>query len=113
MIKIKLYTDENIHAKLSSVLRQHGFDVISALESNKLGLSDMEQIEYSIQNKRAILTHNFADFSILYQKLLSKEINHYGIILTNKFQLRLLLKATLILLKSKSQKKLKNQIVWI
>lgn len=112
MPKIKLYTDENIHAKLAPILRQHGFDAISALETNKLGDSDMKQIEYSIKNKRAILTHNFVDFSVLYQMLVS-QIKHCGIILTNKFLLRPLLKSTLNLLKSKSQEELKNQIIWI
>ncbi len=113
MSKIKLYTDENIHAKLAPILRQHGFNVISALEVHKLSKSDIEQIKYSIHNKRSILTHNFADFSVLNRKLISEKIDHYVIILTNKFQLLTLLKSALNLLKSKSQEDLKNQIIWI
>jgi len=41
---IKIYLDEDVHKKAASALRLKGFDVISASEVNKKGLSVIAQL---------------------------------------------------------------------
>ncbi|MCD6344605.1 MAG: DUF5615 family PIN-like protein [Anaerolineae bacterium] len=46
---IKLYLDEDVHPKLSSALCARGYDVVSAHEVKRCGLSDAAQLEFAAQ----------------------------------------------------------------
>jgi hypothetical protein len=61
-IEIKLYLDEDVNPQLARDLRNRGYDAVSTIEVNNLGLSDREQLEYARLYERALLTHNRDDF---------------------------------------------------
>lgn len=78
---VNLYLDENIHILLASLLRSRNIKVTTALESNMLGKSDKDQLEYTIQTKAALVTHNRADFENLFQEYIEKGKSFPGIII--------------------------------
>ena len=58
MSKICCYTDENVARAVINGLRQRGVDVLSVPETNLLGASDEEQLEFALEQGRVIFTHD-------------------------------------------------------
>jgi predicted nuclease of predicted toxin-antitoxin system len=63
---INLYLDENVNILLATLLRARSINVITTRESDMLGTGDEEQLEYAVNQKTAIVTHNRVDFEYLY-----------------------------------------------
>ncbi|MBI4547325.1 MAG: DUF5615 family PIN-like protein [Ignavibacteriae bacterium] len=78
---VKLYLDENINILLASLLRSRNLTVTTALESNMLGKSDKDQLDYGIQIKAVLVTHNRADFENLFQEYIERGKSFPGIII--------------------------------
>ena len=65
-------------------LNANGWDVIAvAAEPGLRGLPDADIMLYVSHNRRAIVTENIADFSILADRWATKGENHAGIVFTN------------------------------
>ena len=90
MEKVKIYLDEDVRPLLAEVLRSRGYDVVSCVERGFFGLSDKEQLNIAIKERRAILTHNIKDFVQLHKKL---EGADFGIILSDQIPFSVLLKS--------------------
>lgn len=67
-MSIKLYADENISKALVLVLREIGFDVLTAFEAQQAnqGIDDASVIAFAHQQRRAVLTFNRKDFITLH-----------------------------------------------
>ena len=63
-----LLLDEDVWAGLAMALRDRGIDAISVHELGRTGLSDQEQLVFAVQEGRALLTHNIADFASFFRK---------------------------------------------
>ncbi len=74
MSKIKFYFDESINISVASGLNRRGVYAITARDSGNLGLSDIQQLEYSLQNDLVIVTHDDDFLSLAINK------NHSGIV---------------------------------
>lgn len=83
-MRIKLYLDEDVDISLAQALKQKGIDVLTTQESGNKRLSDSAQLEFAINNQRAIFTHNKRDFLLLHKSYLLEGKNHYGIILSDQ-----------------------------
>jgi hypothetical protein len=81
---IRLFTDEMVSGALALALRVRGYDVESCVEAGRanLGISDKEQLEYSTQQGRAILTFNARDFLALDHAYKGAGRLHAGIVLS-------------------------------
>lgn len=77
----KVYTDENITPFLSKVLRNKGFDCVSAHELKNRGLRDEQQLAAAVSMRRILITKDKNNF-MKDSKALT--INHFGIILVTK-----------------------------
>jgi predicted nuclease of predicted toxin-antitoxin system len=55
-LHIRLYIDEHVWRKLAAELRERGFDAVNVYDAGRAGLSDEEQWEYAVIQKRALLT---------------------------------------------------------
>ena len=76
---MKLLLDELYSKEIAQKLRDRGHDVCAVTEDpNLVGLGDDELIDRMIEDHRAIMTNNVADFVPL---AASKE--HYGLIFTS------------------------------
>lgn len=82
-MRIKLYLDEDVDISLAHALKQKGIDVLTTQESGNKRLSDSEQLEFAVNNKRVMFTHNKRDFLLLHKSYLLEGRSHYGIILSD------------------------------
>lgn len=66
---VRVYTDEDVHARLASELRRHGYDAVSCQErsNDNQGLEDAWHLSYAANEGRAIVVHNIniADYWML------------------------------------------------
>jgi len=74
--RIKIYADENVNVAIVDGLKRRGVESWSALEKGKRGLSDEEQLNYALQERATIFTHDDDFLSMA----MDSEIEHYGII---------------------------------
>ena len=109
----KLYLNENLSPRLAAELRRYGFDLTSSQEAEMLSASDSEQLAYAVSEQRAILTFNIGDFAELHDEYVAEGKEHWGIILSSREPIRVLLHRQLRLLNSVSAEELKKQIRWL
>jgi hypothetical protein len=109
----KLHLNEHLSPRLAQQLRKHGFDVTSTLESNLVSKSDPQQLEFCCVEQRAILTFNIDDFTLLHDEYMASGKEHWGIIMSTREPIGVLLHRLLRLLNSLSADELKNQVQWL
>lgn len=81
---IHLYFDEDVSLGIVENLRTRGFDVLSARDAGALGRSDDDQMLYAISQRRAVVTHNRADFERQHEKFIEQGLKHYGVIVAKR-----------------------------
>lgn len=83
---IRLYTDEDVDTDLAPHLRRRGYDALSCLEAGNANreLPDEWQLDYAVHERRAILTHNIADFVALDRHWKEQGRKHFGIVLASR-----------------------------
>lgn len=113
MSAIALYLDEDVHPTLAVILRERGFDVLTASEAGMLEKSDPEQLELAARQGRAILTHNIRDYVQLARQYAEQNRAHAGIIVSDQLPLRELLRRTLKLLAALSAEEMANRFEWL
>ncbi len=113
MARIALYLDEDVHPTLARILRERGFDVLTAADVGMLGKSDPEQLEFAATHGRALLTHNVRDYVRLAQQYAEQKRAHAGIIVSDQLPLRELLRRTLKLLAALSAEEMVNRFEWL
>lgn len=107
---VSLYLDEMIPAVLAVILRQYGYDVLTAKEADMLAKSDEEQLAFAASNRKAIITFNIKDFVLLHQSWLSEGKRHFGIIVSPEIRISKLIHLCLRLLGRTESKDLINQL---
>jgi len=110
---IALYLDEDIDPLLAQVLRDRGFDCVSARESHTLGRSDHEQLDFATSHGRIILTFNVKDFVRLAAESAISGRHHAGIIVSDHLPFRELLRRILVLLQRHAHADLANRLLWL
>jgi hypothetical protein len=83
------------------------------LEAGNLGHSDREQLEYAVERKLTLLTHNRADFEALAQQYFSAGFTHHGIIVAVRRPAREVGARLLPILNSRTSDEIQDQIVYI
>ena len=78
---VRLYCDEDVSAGIVANLRQRGFDILSARDTDRLHLDDDAQLAFAVAEQRALLTHNRYDFEQQHTRYLAEGRQHCGIIL--------------------------------
>ena len=86
-MSVKIYTNESVPVAVAAGLRRRGVESSSARDSDKLGLTDTEQLEYVASQQMAIFTHDDDSLRIAhYIAELGEE--HWGIIYAHQDRLR-------------------------
>lgn len=107
---VSLYLDEMIPAVLAVILRQYGYDVLTAKEADMLAKSYEEQLIFAASNRKAIITFNIKDFVLLHQSWFSEGKKHFGIIVSPEIRISKLIHLCLRLLGRTESKDLINQL---
>lgn len=85
---MKLLLDEHYSKQIAEQLRAKGHDVIAVGERPELlGLLDAELFRLMPDEKRAILTEDWADFGALINEAISAGTTHYGVVFSSRKQL--------------------------
>ncbi len=113
MEKVKLYIDEDLSDRLAVALRSRGYDAVSAHEVNMRGRTDEEQLDYSTQNNRVILTRNIKHFVNLQIDFYKKGRPHSGIIVTNYLPLKEMIKRIINFLENNKISGMKQRLEWL
>ena len=110
---IHLYFDEDVSAGIVDNLRTRGFDVLSSRDADTLGKSDDEQMLYAVSLRRAIVTHNRADFETQHREFLENGLKHFGVIIAKRRKDAEVVARLLSLLDDATAQEMENQLRYI
>jgi len=110
---IRLYLDEDVHKRVAYALKLRHFDVISAHELGRWGLSDEEQLSYATIEGRALFTYNTSDYLPIHQEWIRRGKEHYGLIVSNQLPIGETIRRMLNLLNRLTADEIRNQIRWL
>ena len=81
---MRLLLDEHYTKQIAEKLRDRGHAVVAVTERTELiGLSDQQLFELMATERRAIVTENWAHFSLLMTQAAEDGVDHYGILFTS------------------------------
>lgn len=110
---IRLYLDEDVPEAVAMALRLRGYDVLTAREVDRKGLSDLAQLKFASSEERVLLTHNIADFTRLHRELMTKGQHHDGIIVSKQLPIGVIVKALLRLLSAFTPDRTADRVLWL
>ena len=76
---VKIYTDESVPVAVAAGLQRRHVEAISACDSENLGLTDEEQLDFATSHEMVIFTHD-VDFLRLACSQVESGKDHWGII---------------------------------
>ncbi len=85
---VTLYTDEDITNLIAKLLRERGYNAISARDVGMIEKSDEEQLIYAVERKMTILIYNRDDFLEIDKKWRAAQRTHHGILISEQFSSR-------------------------
>lgn len=109
----RLHLNEHISPRVAVQLRRHGFDVTSTHERGWFSLSDEDQLEQAAAERRAVVTFNVVDFSLLHNAYLETGRHHWGLVFSTETPVGVMLHRLLRLLNSITAADLKSQVCWL
>jgi Domain of unknown function (DUF5615) len=82
---IKIFTDEDVDARLAPQLRRLGYDAVSCVEAGRSSreISDVDQLHYATDQGRTIVVYNVDDYIALETTWKAAGRRHHGIIATS------------------------------
>jgi len=107
---IKLYLDEDVRPLLAEVLLDRGFDVVSAVRIRRLGVTDEEQLQAAINDRRTLLTHNIRDFARLHTAWAHR---HEGILVSDQEPFHVMLRRVLCFLSRETPSSIRGRLCWL
>ena len=110
---VHLYFDEDVSVEIAENLRTRGFDVLSTREADMLGKSDDAQMLCAVSQRRAIVTHNRADFEAQHRKFIESGLKHYGIIAAKRRKPEEVIARLLSVLDTTPADEMENQLRYI
>jgi hypothetical protein len=119
---LKLLLDEQQSRRVAEILRREGHDVVALKERpRQQPLSDAEVLEAAFIERRAVVSENAGDFTVLHRHWIERGRTHYGIVLTSsrRFQRRrhspspLLAALRTVLRANPADDDLRDQLLWL
>jgi hypothetical protein len=100
---------------LAFILKSRGVDVITALEANRLGYSDEEQLIWATSQGCSLYSSNVRDFYCLHTLFLQQKRNHAGIILVQqqRYSMGEIMRGILQLIATKSAEEMIDQVEFL
>lgn len=81
MSAVRFYFDaDSMERRLLAALRARGIDAITALDARMTGATDEEQLAFALQEGRALVSFNVADFCRIHAEAISRGDSHAGIV---------------------------------
>jgi hypothetical protein len=81
---VRLLLDEHYSPKIAEQLRKRGHDVVSCAERDDLrGLGDRDLWSRAVDERRALVSENVADFMPLVRAAAAAGERHFGVVFTS------------------------------
>ena len=106
----RLYLDEDVRPLLAEILSARGYDVTSAIQKRRQGLTDQQQLEFATHEERTFVTHNIRDFVKLHPIFLER---HSGIVVSNQESLNIILRRLLCFLSKETVDSVRGKLFWL
>jgi predicted nuclease of predicted toxin-antitoxin system len=113
MSLIRIYLDEDVRPLLATILRERGYDAVSAVELGRLSIPDADHFEYAATNNRSLLTFNIRDFVPLATRAIEEGRHFSGLIVTEQIPFSQLLRRTLRLVGAVQSEEIADRVVWL
>lgn len=113
MDAIRLYLDEDVYPLLANVLRDRGFDAVSAHELGRTSLPDSDHLEYATREGRVLLTFNVKHFALLATEKWNAGDRFPGVIVSTQLPFKDILRRVLRLLSDRTQESVHDSVVWL
>jgi hypothetical protein len=112
---ITLYTDEDVDVRLAMRLNRDGYDILSARDAGNAhrSLPDEWHLLFAVEQQRALLTHNFADFALIDREWRAKNRSHCGIILVGHVPIGELVRRTTLHLDNHRPENQYNTVLYL
>lgn len=110
---IYIYCDEDVDVLIKPLLEAKGFKILTTLDEKMLGASDTHQLDHANKNGYVFLTHNRVHYEQSYGELITKGVNHPGIIISTRMNIYELARRISRVLSGYTQESIKNQILYV
>ncbi len=119
---MRLLLDEQQDPAVADRLREEGFEVTAAVERSDLrSLRDEQLLELAAADRRAFVTEDVRDLSIIHRRWFESGRTHYGIVITGRKRFprakesrrRLLSALRSFLREHRDEDAFRDQMVWL
>ena len=110
---IRLYLDEDVSPLLAVVLRDRGFDAVSAHELGRTSLPDSNHLNYATREGRVLLTFNVKHFVLLATERWNVGDPFPGVIVSTQLPFKDMLRRVLRLLNGRTEESIRDSVVWL
>jgi len=111
--QISLYLDEHVQLALAESLRARGVDVLTTQEAGNICLSDVDQLIFAKENRRALFSYNKRHFAKLHYEWMMVTQSHTGIILSDQLTVGIVLRSFMKLYFSLPADNMKNRLEYL
>ncbi len=114
LLKLKIYTDENVDVRIAEGLKRRGIKAFSAHEKDMIGSTDIEHFKYAAAMQAVVFTHDH-HFLKIAKESVNDGKNHWGIIFVemNKLSVGECIKRLVFYAEILSPEEMKNQIEFL
>ena len=114
MVKLRIYTDENVDARIADGLSNRGIKAFSAVEKGMIGASDKEHFRFAAELQAVIFTHDH-HFLEIAREIAEEGKQHWGVIFVemNKLSVGKCIKRLALYAEFLSAEEMKNQIEFL
>jgi hypothetical protein len=110
---LQTYLDEDVDVLIAELLRARGLKVTTTGEAGRVGSDDSGQLEFSVEHRLTLVTHNRAHFTELARHYAVAGKMHHGIILATRRSPYELARRILALARQVSATEIQNQVRYI
>jgi kynurenine formamidase len=110
---LDLYLDEDVDVLVAKLVRARGFDAATTQESDQIGNTDQQQLNYATEHHKTLLTHNRVDFENLARDYVLNGRSHHGIIIAVRRSPYDLVGRLLTILNTVAADEIENQVRYI
>jgi hypothetical protein len=113
MARISLYLDEHVQIGLAEALRTRGVDVLTTQAAGKIGVSDLEQLNFAAASSRTLFSYNIRHFAKIHYDWMKLKRPHGGIILSDELTIGVALRRIMKLYFSLNSGDMKNRLEYL
>lgn len=107
---VRLLLDEDIQVAVGTALQRRGVDAVHVHDLDRKGYTDADQLAYTVQKERCLVSYNVKDFVQLHNTYAQNGQDHWGILISSQRPIGEAFRRLLRLLKQYDQISIKNRI---